>query len=238
MLPKLETPSWKDFWLLLGGILLYTLPVYFLTRVFPSLEGGHTQAVLSTLAVMAAAYPAARKLGFRFGLGGEYVKSLVPELLPALKYYLLLLALLYAGDHLYRLLLAPWDLPWTNTLLFWNEASSNPAVSDSRVGAALENPLLLLPVYFVSVCVLPPLVEEFLLRRWLYAALRARLPAWAAILANGALFGLLHGKDFMATAAHGFFFCWVYERTGRLQTPILVHAYGNLVGLAMVLAAR
>jgi membrane protease YdiL (CAAX protease family) len=233
MLATLEIPSWKDFWGALGLVILYTLPVHLLVKMFPAMEDGNTQSLLSSLAVAAAIYPAAYKLGFRLGAAGAYGARLKAELLPAFKYFILMLALLFVGNHVYTMALAPWDLHWTNTLLLWNDMANNPMVSDGRIGEVLGSPLLL-PGYFLIICVFPPLIEEFIMRRWLYVAMRRKMPLAPAILLNGALFGLMHGKDFMGTAMHAFFFCWVYERTGKLQVPILVHAYGNLFALLMI----
>jgi len=76
------------------------------------------------------------------------------------------------------------------------------------------------------------------MRRWLYAAMRGRMPAVTAIIINGSLFGLMHGTDFFATAIPGFFFCWLYEKTGKLETPILVHAFTNLLALLLIFGEK
>lgn len=237
MLATLEIPSWKDFWILFGRILLYTLPVYLLVRVFPAMEDGNVQSLLSSLAMAAAVYPAAHKLGFRFGAVAAYLAGFKAALLPAFKYFIVMTALLFVGNYVYTMALAPWDLHWTNTLLLWNDTTNNPMVGDGRIGEVLGSPLLL-PGYFLVICVFPPLIEEFLMRRWLYVAMRRKMPVAPAILFNGALFGLLHGRDFMGTAMHAFFFCWVYERTGNLKVPILVHAYGNMLALLMIFGGK
>ena len=237
MLPAQETPSFKDFFLMLGfAFLLVSAAVLFL-HIFPALKLSGFESLVTGLFMLAAVYPAARKLGFRFGKTGLYLAGLKSELRTAFKYFLVIIVLHLAITCVYTMALAPWDLSWTNTLLFWNDQSSNPATLSARIDGLLARPLLI-PGYVIAICMVGPLTEEFVLRRWIYAAMRGRLPAVAAILLNGALFGLLHGKDFFGTAVFGFFFCWTYERTGKLATPILVHAFVNLLAMLEVFGSR
>jgi len=237
MLPALETPTLKDFFKFLGLLLLYALLAYPLRKMFPVLKGTEFESALVDLIMLAALYPAARKAGFDFTRLRAYWNGLKAEARPALKYFLLMTALLFAADQVYTLLLAPWDLPWTNTLLFWNDQSHNPATLDPRLEALLAHPALL-PAYVFGICAVAPAAEEFLLRRWLYVATRRYLPVAAALLANAALFGAMHGEDFMATGLAGLFFCWVYERTGRLETPVLVHCFTNLLAVVMLFSEK
>jgi len=237
MLTGLETPTLKDLFKFLGLLFLYALPAYVLRKIFPVLAGPDYEALLIDLVLLAALYPAVRKTGFDFGRLRGYLGGLKAEARPAFKYFLLMTALLFVADQLYTLLLAPWDLPWTNTLLFWSDQSQNPATADSRLEAMLAQPFLL-PAYLFTLCVVAPAAEEFLFRRWLYVATRRYLPVAAALLANAALFGALHGSDFMGTGLSGLFFCWVYERTGRLETPILVHCFTNLLAVALLLGEK
>jgi len=222
---------------MLGRALLLGLPFFILMKIFPALKNENFELIAGELILLAVIFPLAVKLGFKFGAIGSYLEGLKAELKPAFKYFLVMEVLLLGADYAFSLILAPWDLPWTNTLLFWNEQSSNPVTLDSTIAALLENPLLL-PFYFLSVCALAPLIEEFIMRRWLYAAMRVRIPAAAAIIINGSLFGLMHGTDFFATAIPGFFFCWSYEKTGKLETPILVHAFTNLLALLVIFGEK
>ena len=230
MLPAQETPSLKDFFLMLGFAFLLISAAVLFSHVFPALKLTGFESLVTGLLALAVIYPAARKLGFRFAKTGLYLAGLKAELFTAFKYFLVIIALQFVINYVYTMSLAPWDLSWTNTLLFWNDQSSNPATLPSRISGMLARPLLI-PGFLIALCAAGPIAEEFIFRRWLYAAMRGRLPVEAAILLNGALFGLLHGKDFFGTAVFGFFFCWTYERTGKLGIPILVHAFVNLFAL-------
>lgn len=237
MLPDRELPSFREFLLLLGRLLLLTLPLAVVWKAWPSLDTPDWQDLLADAVVLAALYPLLRGLGFAFGRWREYLPGLKAELRPAFKYFLLMNAALFVADYAWQFSLAPWDAAWSNRLLFWNSASSNPATQDPRLAGLLSHPLWLVP-YLFSLCVFAPAAEEFLFRYWLYGAMRRRLPAAAAIALNAAFFGAMHGKDFLGTGVCALFFCWVYERSGKLETPILVHAFTNALAGGLVLGEK
>lgn len=222
---------------MLGRGLLLGLGVVILVKIFPSLENENLFSLCSDLIGLVIIYPLARRLGFGFGRAREYLAGLGAEVKRSAGYFLLMAGALFVGYHFYLVLLAPWDQPWTNKLLFWLAGTNNPILSDSRIASLINNPLWL-PVYFLSICVFPPIIEEFLFRRWLYVAMRKRLPVGWAIAFNAALFGLMHAADFMMTAIPGFFFCWAYEKTQRLEVPILMHAFINTAGIALMFGDR
>lgn len=105
--------------------------------------------------------------------------------------------------------------------------------------AAGSLPLILT---FVSLVILPPLVEETVFRGFLYSGLKNSFPVvWAAILTS-LLFASAHlqfgnGKPLLWVAAIDTFtlslvLCWLREKTGGLWAGITVHALKN--GIAFV----
>lgn len=88
------------------------------------------------------------------------------------------------------------------------------------------------------VCV-TPMMEEVAYRGLVQtAAVRAGLKRWPAIVLTSAAFTIMHAAVaephalvslFMLSMAFG----WAYERTGRLATPIVIHALFNAANLAM-----
>ncbi|HZN61673.1 MAG TPA: type II CAAX endopeptidase family protein [Planctomycetota bacterium] len=89
---------------------------------------------------------------------------------------------------------------------------------------------------WVFVVALPPM-EELLYRGILHPALRGRLGVGWAVAAGGLIFGLIHwfyGIDIAslpAYAAGGAALAWVYERTGSLFFPWLLHVVTNLAAV-------
>lgn len=109
--------------------------------------------------------------------------------------------------------------------------------STDTVGAGLV-------LIFVSLVILPPLVEEFLVRGFLYSGLRARLSVfWAAII-TGALFAAAHlqfgsGNPLLYVAAIDTFILslvlvYLREKTGSLWPPIGVHMLKNGVAFLVL----
>jgi membrane protease YdiL (CAAX protease family) len=137
--------------------------------------------------------------------------------------------------------LATW--PLVAALLWLSEwavvlTAGEEYLRDHRVIDSLQNPALpfwgrLLLV--VTAVVLAPLAEEFffrgLVQTKLASALRSR---WAAIALAGVFFGLVHGDQLAAIAplaVMGMILGFVYEYTGSLIGPILVHAVFNAKSL-------
>jgi hypothetical protein len=90
------------------------------------------------------------------------------------------------------------------------------------------------------VCVLAPLVEEFLFRGFIFPAMRNRLGLWGGAAVTGLLFGGAHvlGSPvafLLPLAFLGFVLCLLYWRTGSLYPPIVLHAVNNSMALGSVM---
>lgn len=82
--------------------------------------------------------------------------------------------------------------------------------------------------------ILVPILEELLFRRLWFGALRRRYGFWEASLLPSLAFGLIHGAvAFGAVFLSGMVLCWLYERTGRILAPMLVHVANNILVLAL-----
>ncbi len=85
---------------------------------------------------------------------------------------------------------------------------------------------------FLRMCVFAPLLEEAVYRVALCVPLTAVAGPWPAVVASGAVFGLLHavyGNASPENLLGGFLLAWVYLRSGSACMPVLLHAAGNLV---------
>ena len=108
---------------------------------------------------------------------------------------------------------------------------------EQQVGFENATGLVPLALVFVSLVVLPPLVEEIMIRGFLYTGLRARWTRNISIIVASFLFGIAHlqlglGAPPLYVAAIDTFILSVVlillrEKTGSLWSGIFVHALKN-----------
>lgn len=94
-----------------------------------------------------------------------------------------------------------------------------------------------LPLVFISLVVLPPLVEEILMRGFLYTGLKQKLPKVVAVIVTSFLFAIAHLQAGSAAPLHwiaaidtfvlSLVLIYLRDKTGRLWAPILLHAIKN-----------
>jgi sodium transport system permease protein len=93
-----------------------------------------------------------------------------------------------------------------------------------------DDPMRVLWLLFV-IALIPALCEETLFRGAILSGLRRRHGMVAAVLLNGALFGLLHAPQavfrFLPTAWLGVVLAWVAWETRALWLAVLLHAVNN-----------
>lgn len=108
---------------------------------------------------------------------------------------------------------------------------------------------LQLPIVFLSLVVLPPLVEEILMRGFLYTGLKQKLPKIAAAVLTSFLFAIAHLQAGSAapllwiaaidTFVLSMVLIYLRDKTGRLWAPIFLHAIKNGVAfVALFVIAR
>ncbi len=85
------------------------------------------------------------------------------------------------------------------------------------------------------VAIAAPVSEELSFRGFLFGGLRRRLPALAAALISGALFGALHAPGGIGVVpqliAFGAILALLYEKTGSIIPGMLLHVLNNSIGL-------
>jgi len=90
--------------------------------------------------------------------------------------------------------------------------------------------------FVLTAVITAPLLEEILLRGYLFSALRRHLSWLTSAALNGAIFALLHqdAVRFFPLMALGMFFCGMRERKRTLAAPIVCHTLHN--GLTLFFA--
>lgn len=107
-----------------------------------------------------------------------------------------------------------------------------------RVFTQADAPLALFAFAFLGSTVVP-VAEELVFRGFLYRWGKQIVPAWVAALSTSVLFGLIHGSlvAFFPLAAVGLALCLLYEISGDLRVPIVVHALFNLTQFILLFNA-
>ena len=82
--------------------------------------------------------------------------------------------------------------------------------------------------------ILGPIIEEFLCRKILLDRLH-RYGKGIAMVTSGLIFALLHGnlQQFFYTFLVGFFFAYIYLKTGRIRYSIILHMGMNMYSLVL-----
>jgi hypothetical protein len=90
---------------------------------------------------------------------------------------------------------------------------------------------LSLPVTILWGVIVAPLAEEIVYRGFVFRVLQQRWGTAAGMLASSALFAVVHFYSMVGTIevfASGMILAWLYHRTGKLASCILLHAGYNL----------
>lgn len=93
-------------------------------------------------------------------------------------------------------------------------------------------------VQILLIGIAAPISEEVCFRGMLFGGIRTRLPMWAAALAAGVVFGLLHYSTgwsaVPALVGLGAIFAVVYEKSGTIWAPIAMHMMNNAIALTVL----
>lgn len=87
---------------------------------------------------------------------------------------------------------------------------------------------------FVDMCLLIPVKEEIIMRRFLYVSLRKRFNFIFSTFINSLLFGILHGS-IITSFVYGIIACYVYERYNNLKINIFMHSIINFLIISIFL---
>jgi CAAX protease family protein len=88
-----------------------------------------------------------------------------------------------------------------------------------------------------------PISEEIFFRGFVFGGLRRRLPLWPAAAIAGVIFGVFHFTGISSLgvlpqlAVLGLLLCWLYEKTGSIWPPIIVHMLNNTLAFIVIVTS-
>ena len=85
----------------------------------------------------------------------------------------------------------------------------------------------------LSLVILTPFAEEFVCRGAVYGGLRRKLGVVPSVIIGGIIFGLIHFNGWISLVMMfmGMIMCTVYEKTGSLVYPIILHMINNAMSM-------
>ncbi len=92
---------------------------------------------------------------------------------------------------------------------------------------AAKDPYFLFLILIV-VCILVPLKEEIIIRRFLYVSLRKKYNFWISLIIVSLIFSLIHGS-ILTAFIYSIFACYIYEKYNTLSITIFVHGFINTI---------
>jgi membrane protease YdiL (CAAX protease family) len=94
--------------------------------------------------------------------------------------------------------------------------------------------MLIFSTLFAAVC--GPIAEEFFFRGFMYPAFKKRIGMFRGMLLTSVVFSALHAHwvGLLPIIALGMLLSYLYEKTGSLVTPIVVHVCHNMVMVLLV----
>lgn len=93
------------------------------------------------------------------------------------------------------------------------------------------------PFFLVASTIAGPIMEELVFRRSIAGILSTYCPSWLAFSISALLFAIAHNDGhYLIYFSIGFFFCYLYKKTGSIWTSIIAHAGMNsLVSIIQLL---
>ncbi|WP_085993404.1 CPBP family intramembrane glutamic endopeptidase [Oceanobacillus senegalensis] len=86
-----------------------------------------------------------------------------------------------------------------------------------------------IPLFMIVPAIVAPILEEVIFRKIIFGRLYKRMNFFFAALLSALIFGAIHGElqHLLVYSSMGFVFAFLYVKTKRILTPIIVHAALN-----------
>ena len=91
------------------------------------------------------------------------------------------------------------------------------------------------PLFFLAILVGAPIMEEIVFRKVIFGFFAPVTGGIGAAVISSILFSFAHADGHLILYAFiGLFFCWLYHRTGRIQTSMITHILMNSIAVLPV----
>lgn len=118
----------------------------------------------------------------------------------------------------------------TQQLCFWLENLVLHQTDASQNTAAMLAIIKHYPIYLLYVLIAAPIMEELVFRKVLFGNLVTLTSPFIAGIISCLLFSIVHADGhFLTYAAIGGMLCWIYAKSGRVQTSMIAHMVMNLI---------
>jgi len=135
--------------------------------------------------------------------------------------------------------------PWIFLMLFviariWFLMGFDPPVEPIHELIFQEDRWFVFMLTLLLACIVGPVAEELFFRGVVYTAIRHKTTRLKAVLINGALFSLMHTNvvGFLPIMLLGCLLALLYERTGSLASPLMVHILHNTFLITLTMSLR
>ena len=121
--------------------------------------------------------------------------------------------------------------------LGWEKIDQNPLVLVMTREAAGPGRFGLLALLALSAGVGAAFFEELIFRGVLYNVLKRHMGPWPGAIAAALAFSLIHRvhSNILPLFVLGLLLTWLYERTGRLLAPMVLHSINNAMAITVLL---
>lgn len=106
--------------------------------------------------------------------------------------------------------------------------------NDSFYLESVARSKFLLSVLLLNLCVISPIKEEIIIRRFIYVSLRKKFNFMSSAFTSSALFSIIHG-NVLVSFIYSFVASYIYEKYEKLGINILIHMFINLIFISFSL---
>lgn len=122
-------------------------------------------------------------------------------------------------------------------IFFFNETSTK---NNALIAEIMGHSTLTLVMLSLTAVLASPILEELTFRGILVGGCFPDKAFWLPVITSGVVFSLVHQSDnlisWLIYAIMGGTFAYIYRKTDKLQTTIILHGFNNLIAVGAMIA--